>query len=318
MKRNRSLLTLPLLAAGLMLGACDSSPTASDDARLTILLTDAPGDFLEAQVKIEQIYLQGDEGRVFLLENGTEYVDLLTLSGGKTAELVEDAVVPAGSYSELRFVVCDAYVRTKDDKVYATAGATLPAGVTADGTLHMPSACQSGFKVKLPGGSVDLENESKVLVVDFDVSQSFGRQAGASGKWVMQPVLHATDFVASGGITGTVTFQEGLTLPTACGGETFGTAEGQVPLITKFIPRAQDGETVRSGVTSASGQYSISFIAPATYTMTYASEITYENGEKLTFTATATPETVTVGSGGSATSNFVVNTVACVAAPITS
>ncbi|HEY0038786.1 MAG TPA: DUF4382 domain-containing protein, partial [Longimicrobium sp.] len=71
---------LPLLAA-LALVACDGG-TGSDQARLSIRLTDAPGDLAQAWVKIDRIYLQGSAadstgGRTDVLTAPTGWVDLL-------------------------------------------------------------------------------------------------------------------------------------------------------------------------------------------------------------------------------------------------
>jgi hypothetical protein len=307
MRRTAALL-VPF-AAALALGACDSA-TESRDARLTILLTDAPGDLAEAWVRVDRIYLQGSSegeggGRVDLLNTETDWVDLLTLSGGRTAELVGDAAVPAGQYGQLRFVVCDAWIRTTDDRVYASSAAVLPAGVTATGTLHLPSACQSGFKVTLPDGGLRLENESTILVVDFDVSQSFGHQAGQSGRWVMRPVMHATHVGMSGGIRGTVALAEGVDLPACGGGDTD---------LTVFVPRALAGADTLSGSTAADGAFAISPLHPATYDLAHAAEVTFTNGDTLEIAATATPATVTVASGQQAQADYTITAAECKAA----
>ena len=291
-----------LVATALALSACGDS-VGSDTARLSIMLTDAPGDLAEAWVEIEQIYLQGEGGRIVLRDQSTGLIDLLTLQND-VAGLVQDAVVPAGSYSELRFVLGDAYIRTVDGAVHATQGAALPAGTTADGKLNCPSCAQSGLKVKLPGGAVSLDDESTILVVDFDVSQSFGHQAGRSGQWVMHPVLHATEFSVGGTISGTVTLAEGVTLPATCGGAAVGLAH--------FVPRALIGaDTVASGAVDASGAYKIRFLAPATYTLAHAPAITFEDGSTLGFTATATPASVTVTSGATATADYTITAATC-------
>ena len=239
MKTKHGTLALSLFAA-LAMAACDGGTGGSGTSRVSIRLTDAPGDLAEAWVRIDDIYLKGavdsaGGGRTDLLSARTEWVDLLTLSGGRTSELVNGAVVPAGRYSELRFVVCEAYIVTREGDVYATRDAVLPTGVTADGTLHMPSACSSGFKVKFPAdSSLNLASESSIMTVDFDVSQSFGHQAGNSGRWVMHPVLHATSVGFAGGIGGTVAVASGVTLPT-CGGAAVAPAA--------FVPQAATGTT---------------------------------------------------------------------------
>jgi hypothetical protein len=303
--RRATALLLPLLTA-FALGGCDDT-TGSRSARVSILLTDAPGDLAEAWVRVDRIDLQGsaseDGGdRVYLLDEQTEWVDLLTLSGGRTAELVGDAAVPAGQYGQLRFVVCDAWVRTTDDRVFATRPDVLPAGVAADGTLHVPSACQSGFKVNLPGGGLTLSEGSTILVVDFDVSQSFGHQAGHSGRWVMRPVMHATHVGLSGAVRGTVTLGEGVALPACGGGDTD---------LSLFVPRAVAGADTVSGSTAADGAFSIAPLHPATYGLTHAHAVTFTNGDTLRLDAAVAPPSVSVASGAHAAADYTVTGAEC-------
>jgi Domain of unknown function (DUF4382) len=294
---------LPLLAV-LALAGCGDGTGAGGDARVSIRLTDAPGDLAEAWVRIDAIRLQGEGGRHDLLAGRTAWVDLLTLSGGRTAELVNGAVVPAGRYSELRFVVCEAYVVTNDGEVYASGDAVLPAGVVADGELQMPSACSSGFKVRFPAdSSVVLESESSILTVDFDASQSFGHQAGNSGRWVMHPVMHATTVGFAGGIAGTVAVAQGVALPT-CGGAPVA--------VTAFVPRATLGSDVFTSAVAADGRYRIT-AAPGTYAMGYAPALSFANGDSLM--VTATPASVTVGSGATATADYGITAASCKVKP---
>jgi hypothetical protein len=303
MKRSRSAVLLPVLLGALALGGCESSTTANH-ARLTLKLTDAPGDLAEAHVQIRSIYMQGSSGegdargRVVLYE-GDETFDLLTLTGGRTVDLVQDLVVPAGTYSQLRLVVGDATIRTRDGDTYSTT----------DGTLHCPSCSSSGLKVKLPGGRVTLDNGSNIVLLDFDVSQSFGRQAGRSGRWVMSPVIIATDFEASGAIRGEVALQD-VSLPISCGGRTM----GQDSVLAAFVPQATSGEITVSGITQPNGAYVIGAAAPGSYTLGYAAQVTYDNGDRLSFTAAPSTPSVEVGSGGAASADYTITAASCTAA----
>jgi hypothetical protein len=312
MIRKHGRLALPLLAA-LAMAACDGGGTgANGDARVSIRLTDAPGDLREAWVRIDRIYLMGGEadsasgGRVDLLSAGTGWVDLLTLSGGRTAELVNGAVVPAGTYSELRLVVCEAYVVADNGDVYATADAELPAGVTAGGTLQIPSGCSSGIKVKFQGDDpVQLESESTIMTVDFDVSQSFGHQAGNSGRWIMHPVVHATSVGIAGGIAGTVGVAQGVTLPT-CGGAPVA--------VTAFVPQAVAGTETFTSAVGTDGRYRLT-MAPATYTMAYAPALSFANGDSLAVTAAPSVPSATVASGGTTTVDYSITAATCKVKP---
>ncbi|HSU15861.1 DUF4382 domain-containing protein [Longimicrobium sp.] len=303
---KRSTILLPL-AAALFAGACGDSTGGGGAPRLSIRLHDAPGDLKEAWVKVDRVYLQGSSpadsvsGRVDLLTTQTGWLNLTQLTGSNFATLVNNAQVPAGTYSQLRFVVCEAYVVTKTGEVFATSGAQLPGGTTATGTLQVPSGCQSGLKVKLPGGGVTLADSSAILSVDFDVSQSFGHQAGASGKWVMHPVLTATSVGFSGTISGTVAPAAGLALPT-CGGSAV-TAANLTPLA--ISPADSLSATVAAG-----GTYSIA-AAPATYTMSYVPTYSFTNGDSLTVTAAPSVPTATVAAGTNTTVNYTISAATC-------
>ena len=185
------------------LAACSDS-TAPEPGRISLLLTDAPGDIRTAVVTISQIYLQGNgdeeappqSGRVVLREDDVT-VDLLTLAD-QTMSLVDDVEVPGGRYAQLRFVITGGYIEVEQadgsTRIYASSPTYdgLPEGAQVHGTLIMPSLAQSGLKVSFPGG-FDVDGDLQTLLIDFDVAQSFGQQAGSSGSWVMHPVITAED-----------------------------------------------------------------------------------------------------------------------------
>ncbi len=181
------------------------------ESRISLLLTDAPGDVRAAMVTIDQIYLQpgdselaatdaGEPGRVVLRDQPIT-TDLITLAND-TETLVDDSPVPSGSYSQLRFVIGGAAVaveRAGGVGVWSTPGyAELPEGEPM-GELKLPSWSASGFKVKLPDGNLSIDGEQHILLVDFDVARSLGPDTGA-GDLVMHPVIEATDFEVTGSL----------------------------------------------------------------------------------------------------------------------
>ena len=196
---RRSLGAIATAAVVLLAGVSCDSPTALQTGKLSLLLTDAPGDVLKAVVTIDQIYLQSSDdstaGRI-ILRDADVTTDLLTLVDS-TQSLIADVVIPAGSYSQLRFVISGAYLEVEGDvagttTIYASSPtyAGLPVGSVVGGELQMPSFAQSGLKVQLPGDALVVGDDASVtLVVDFDVAQSFGKAAGGSNRWVMSPVL---------------------------------------------------------------------------------------------------------------------------------
>lgn len=193
----RRLAVTAAIALVLALGCSDENGLGSDEARLTLLLTDAPGDVTAAVVTISSIYLQGSSDEESDDQNGRVYLrtepvttDLLTLVDD-VATLVDGVVIPAGDYGQIRFVIEGAYLEVETDdggtEVFATPGyAEAPETVT--GELKCPSCSQSGIKVNFQG-SLNLEGEDETVLVDFDVSETFGKEAGNSGKWIMQPSL---------------------------------------------------------------------------------------------------------------------------------
>lgn len=203
------------LSLTLPLAACDDV-TDTEFGSLSIQLTDAPGDeVVEAWVTITDIYLQsqgGDQdpenGRVYLLEDATETHELLSLAN--TVEtLVSGAQVPTGTYGQLRIVISDGCIETDDGSVFSSSASYDLCG-DATGTLQMPSFAQTGAKVLLNGLAVNAAQQ--VLLLDFDVEDSFGREAGASGMWVMEPVIHASEIELTVGVTATLSAGE-VTLP---------------------------------------------------------------------------------------------------------
>lgn len=199
-------------AFALAAGACDTG--TSDTTSLTVMLKDAPGDFHTAMVTISEVALVGADDVVVL--NGTpQTVDLLTLANAAT-ELVTDVSVPSGTYSQLRFKISGAYIEVENEdgstSFYATPGYDqVPAGVTLAGDLQLPSFAQSGLKVTMADGALELSGDQKILLVDFDVAQSFGHAAGGSGQWVMHPVITGGELGFTGGIRVTVRNAEGVT-----------------------------------------------------------------------------------------------------------
>ncbi len=288
---------LSLMAIALAVGVagCEGGVASNDMSRVRVLLTDAPGDLAVAEVTISEIYLQGKDGRVTLF-TGPGIYNLLDLQNGVTAELAE-VLVPRGEYSDLRLVVQSASLTTLDGRTFSTAG----------GTLHCPSCQQSGLKVKMPGGSMRLDGDSEILLLDFDVAQSFGREAGRSGRWVMRPVIHATDVSTASVIRGTVALGDGVTLPERCGGQAITRAH--------FIPIATAGESTVTGRTEADGAFRFSFVTPGSYALSHTPSISFDDGATLAFDAVVTPSQIEVGSGQNVTAAYTITGATCAAAP---
>ncbi len=186
--------------------------------RVTVLLTDAPATFEAAVVTITRITLHGENGDTVLSDQKTT-TDLLTLAND-VATLAKDAVVAPGTYQELRFQISGAYIEVPaatgtGTEIFASSPTYegLPPGAVVSGPLKMPSYAQSGLKVDFAAGSLDVQAESKVLLVDFDVAQSFGHDTGNQTGWVMHPVIKGAELTISGNVDVTIALGTGVTLP---------------------------------------------------------------------------------------------------------
>lgn len=287
---------LALIAAG-----CADQPTGLPEnggtPRLTVLLKDAPGDVVEAVVTISEVYLQGD-GQVTLMDEPVT-TDLLELANSALT-LVDGEEVPPGAYSELRFIITGGYIAVEQGggalQYYASSPdyEGLPVGVTATGELHMPSYAQSGLKIKLPAGfEVD---DHAVILVDFDVSQSFGHEAGQSGRWIMHPVVTASELHETGSITRDIALAEEVELPE---GVTLADFSAQ-------LARADGGTTTLALADSnEDGVFSATFkmVDPANGPF----EVTLIGPDGLTFTTDpAGPVEVTLAPGETAAVSFTV------------
>ena len=199
-------LDVALTVALTVLAACGDVAGSSGTTALSIKLTDAPGDIQHTFVTITEVNLTGSDGKLVLRDTPFT-ADLLTLAGA-TADLVTDAAVPSGTYTELRFVISGACLAVENESggsdIYATGGydATLCGGA-ATGTLQAPSYAQSGLKVTLNANALTITGTQKILLVDFDVEQSFGRVAGQSGMWVMHPVITGGEIEATDNVDAT-------------------------------------------------------------------------------------------------------------------
>jgi hypothetical protein len=204
--------------------------------------------FQAAAVTIEEIYLQGEGGQTTLRSDPVT-VDLCDL-GSQALILVSDVSVPAGSYQQIRFVVSGGYVQDPaDGQVYATAGYPVPAELAPpDGVLQPPSWDASGLKVNFSGGPITISAEQKVIGLELDVAQSFGKLAGGSSQWVLSPVIRAADLSFTGSVRVRLELGSGVTFPSLSGAPvTFGdfaaTAEHSGVGVTQAFDPVQ-GETI--------------------------------------------------------------------------
>ncbi|MDZ7778483.1 MAG: DUF4382 domain-containing protein [Gemmatimonadota bacterium] len=268
------------LLLGMGLAACDDSTGVDGDASMRVLLTDAPSDYVDsAWVDIGAVELipAGDGGPVTLTADGTDgFVDLLDLQGTAT-QLLADADVPTGDYNQLRLIVDEARVALAD-------GYEFQDGSTSK-SLFVPSGAQTGIKLNLAGsggeeesGPVTIAAGETVLVLDFDVNQSFVIQGDPEAEagirdMLFTPTISVVAENVAASVSGTVstnlsdTSVEGLVVTAEPTGE--GSLEEY---------QSQTG----TAVTEEDGTYTIYFLVPGSY------EVSVDAGEGLSADPTET------------------------------
>jgi len=291
-----ALALLPVIAAG-----CDSSLTNNPaNTTMSVYLKDRAGDVDDVWVQVDDVVLVGDNGQVSLLSEPTELIKISDLTGAPII-LSEDQELDPGTYSEVRFVLGGAVLRSGDN-VYAY-GVEPPEDLTATGDLQCPSCSQSGLKVKF-ASSLDVAEGANGILLDFDVQQSFGHQAGRSGKWVMHPVIHGAqaspneieDGAAVATISGTVALADGITVP-ACGNADRTLAEFVPTATATTLMDSEDNPLMFTGVTEEGDEgfvFHIDVTDFDTYDLGNEAETVFDT-DKLVWTVDpADPATATV------------------------
>ncbi len=263
---------LPALMLALAVGACDSTPvdqgepesTNGEVATLSVLLTDAPADYIaSAEVDIGRVELlpAGDGPPIVLSEDGTDgFVNLLDFQDAATMQLAE-AEIEAGDYTQLRLIVESA-------RVGLVEGYAFRDGST-EKDLFVPSGAQTGIKLNLQGDEdmpLTIVPGETVLVLDFDVNRSFVIQgnlatpAGAHGV-IFKPTLRVTAMDVAASISGVVSTElEGVSVEALVV-----TAE---PTDAGDVPGYQT--LAGTAVTDEGGAYTIHFLVPGSYDVTVA------------------------------------------------
>ncbi len=220
----------------------DDNNIEDDTARLTVRMTDAPGDYDAVFVEVEDVMIKadledGEEGWTSLGNVQAGTYDLLTLTGGVTQMLAE-ADVPTGHLGQIRLVL-------GNNNTVVINGESQP--------LSTPSAQQSGLKLQV---NQELEaGEQYEFLLDFDVDQSIVT-AGSSGGFILKPVIRVSATADTGMIIGEVH-------PSAVGG-----------IGLQSVVRATNANNTVSAYTDANGAFVLNGVPAGTYQVTVTPEAT--------------------------------------------
>lgn len=197
LRKPLQFLGIGLLAVATIIIGCDVTDNSNEgSARMSVELTDAPGDFDAVYIDIQsvRVHLEEDieadsddeaenEGWVTINDDPIR-VDLLELRNGNTIQLGEEEL-DAGEYHQIRFIL-------GSDNEVVVDGEPFP--------LKTPSAQQSGLKLNI---DADIEDgETYNLLVDFDAGRSIV-QTG-NGMYILKPVLRAVNLEETGSISGAI------------------------------------------------------------------------------------------------------------------
>ena len=190
-----------LAAFSVAFTSCSSDDSREESAGFSVKLVDAPGDYQSVMVDVQgiEIIIDGEAHEFAALEPGV--YDLLELTGGISAMLVE-TVVPAGKLSQIRLIL-------GENNSVITAGAD---GVEGEEILlNTPSAQESGLKL-----NVHQDLEPGLLyefILDFNVDKSIVETN--DGGLNLKPVISASLEAQSGAIAGVVAPADFQSLVTA-------------------------------------------------------------------------------------------------------
>ena len=176
---------LIVLAGTCGLLACDSEP--DNTSFLEVRLTDAPGDFEEVNIDIQEVEVnatdESNSGWVSIDTNKGIF-DVLKLTGGLDA-LLGTAELPSGRISQLRL------------KLGNNNSLKMNGDIS---NLNTPSSQQSGLKLNV---QADLEpGVVYTIMLDFDAARSI--VAMGNGKFNLKPVIRTIVEAKSGAIKGKI------------------------------------------------------------------------------------------------------------------
>jgi uncharacterized surface anchored protein len=252
-------LTALAVAGAAGIACTESETTGSGSGQLSIQLTDAPFPYNE--VKSVDVFVVRIDGRLAdvdsaeaadadsagwktLVSPNAEF-DLLTLTGGKTANLGVVSL-PEGTYRGFRMII-----DTEQSSV------TLNDNSTPE--VKWPSAGKNGIKIILDEPVVIGAGTTNMLI-DFDVGRSFVLRGNSikNNGLLFKPVIHAVTQGSTGSISGSVRGDSAT-------GAAIAGATVEVLKAGTALTDTNENNVVATTATDASGNYMLAFLEPGTY-----------------------------------------------------
>ena len=181
----KSLFYSVLVGLIILLFSCSED---NEQARLSIRLTDAPGEYQEVLIDVQEVKVNysdaDDSGWKTLTSTKSGIYNLLDFTNGMDT-LLADEYLDAGKISQMRLVLGDDNQVKVNDEYYE---------------LKTPSAQQSGLKFNI---HADLEEGITYrLWIDFDAGRSIIKKG--NGDYSLKPVIRTYTDATSGAIKGNI------------------------------------------------------------------------------------------------------------------
>ena len=283
------------------LAGCSGGSGDPSNATLSVSLMDAPvDDVTEVHVQIDALWLkpQGGGPAVELpLAGQTMTVDLLELTESNAAVLIDDAVVPAGTYEWLAMDVNAEFDGIYDSYVVTTVG--------GQEEIQVPSG-----RVRLVSGFDVEANQAVLLLFDWDLRKGLVDPPGQLG-YLLKPAFRMIDVTEFGRLSGTVALP--MIMDPDCTADDANVDVGNVVYIyegSSIVPDDIDGTDPEPVATAAvtqneAGDYVYSTILlPGTYTVAFTCQAGNDDPEVDDTLEFAAPANVTIATNATAVVDF--------------
>lgn len=225
------------IALVLMLVGMFSCSENEGNAKLEIRLTDAPGDYQQVNIDIQEVQIHVSEGEQsegwHSLEINKGVYNLLELTNGLDT-LLGSIEIPPGKVSQVRLILGDNNSIKMHD-------------IETD--LIVPSGQQSGLKLNVHATLT--EGITYSILLDFDVARSIVKRGNST--YSLKPVIRAITEATSGAIAGTVSIAEA----------------------TPAVYAIHESDTIGTSFANEQGYFLIKGVPAGTYTLSFAPATRY-------------------------------------------
>lgn len=301
MSRHYPFFLATILLASFVLSSCGGGTNnGGGTGYINLNITDAPVDeAAEVTVSFSGLSIKPANGTAFDInfENAkgqpiVKKIDLLSLQGANSLNLLDNYPLAAGKYNWIRLKVISSETTTDSYIVLKQGGMTYP--------LYVPSGDETGLK--LNRGFTILDGQTATFTIDFDLRKSIVDPGNLSSAYKLKPTLRIVENHNAGNITGTV---GSLTLNDVnCTGTDYAVYAFIGAGITPDDMDGIDPDPVSSSMLNNSFGYGIGFLEQGDYTLAVTCQAAadkVDTSESINFIGM---KTVTVIAGKTITENF--------------